>query len=316
MTDPTQSRGHKVHQEQIGASFAQHRDPKLSNAISVDVEEHFHVSAFADSLKREDWEKQESRVERNTDILLKLFDETAVRCTFFVLGKVAESHPALVKRISDLGHEVACHGYSHELVYRQSRSDFEAETYKSKSILEDITGKPISGYRAASYSITAQSVWAIDILAEMGFSYDSSIFPVRHDRYGMPGAPRFPFIARTEHGSSLIEFPLTTLSIGPMRVPIAGGGYFRLFPYRFTEWSFRRINRENQPIIFYLHPWEIDHRQPRIEANFLSTFRHYNNLHKTQDRLRRLLRGFSFGTVIDSISNQRITEEFALQPSN
>lgn len=273
------------------------------NAMTVDVEDYFHVSAFAGVVRMEDWDRHESRVGRNTRRLLGIFAEAGVRATFFVLGWVARRHPELIREIDAAGHEVACHGLTHQLVYNQTPELFRQETRESKAILEDIVQKPVSGYRAASYSITARSLWALDILAELGFRYDSSVFPVRHDRYGIPGARCEPYLHRTEAGREIVEFPLTTWDIARYRLPVAGGGYFRLFPYWLTRHAFMQINgRERRPFIFYLHPWEIDPDQPRIRAGWLSRFRHYNNLRRCEARLDRLLGDFHFTTANDVLT--------------
>jgi polysaccharide deacetylase family protein (PEP-CTERM system associated) len=270
----------------------------MRNAMTVDVEDYFHVAALANSIDPADWERCERRVEANTRRLLDLFDEHRVRITFFVLGWVAERHPQLVREIAGRGHEVASHGYSHQLVYAQTPTQFRRETQRSKQLLEEQIQRPVHGYRAASYSITRASLWALDILAELGFAWDSSIFPVRHDRYGIPDMPRWPHRLRTPAGHELVEFPLSTWQVMRYRLPIAGGGYFRLYPYRLSEYGLGRINaREGRPFIFYLHPWEIDPGQPRVKAGLLSRFRHYNNLHKCEPRLRRLLARFEFTTV-------------------
>lgn len=270
----------------------------MLNAMTVDVEDYFHVAALASSIDRKDWDRCERRVADNTRRLLNLFAEHDLHATFFVLGWVAERDPALVREIAAAGHEVASHGYSHQLVYRQSPDEFRRETQRSKALLEDQVQSPVDGYRAASYSITRQSLWALDILAELGFAWDSSIFPVRHDRYGIPGTPRWPHRLTTPAGHSLAEFPLSTWQLGSYRMPIAGGGYFRLYPYSVTRTGLASINRkDDMPFIFYLHPWEIDPGQPRVKASLLSSFRHYNNLDKCELRLHRLLHDFRFTTV-------------------
>lgn len=274
------------------------------NAMTVDVEDYFHVSAFADAIDPADWPRMESRVEANTRRLMDLFDEHGVRITFFVLGWVAERHPALVREIVQRGHELACHGYSHQLVYRQDPELFRSETLRSKDILEQTGQVPVRGYRAASYSITRSSQWALEILAEAGFEYDSSIFPVRHDRYGIPGAGRWPHRIELDSGRSLTEFPLSTVRWLGTTLPMAGGGYFRLYPYALSRAGLRHINRsEAMPFVFYLHPWEVDPDQPRIPAKLLSRFRHYNNLHRCESRLRRLLADFSFSTMHDVLAS-------------
>lgn len=273
----------------------------ITNAMTVDVEDYFHVSAFSNHIDRNDWDRFACRVEANTHNLLDMFDRAGVKATFFVLGWVAERYSSLVKEIDAHGHEVACHGFSHELVYRQTPEVFREETGRAKAILEAIVQKPVIGYRAASYSITAKSTWALDTLTELGFHYDSSIFPVHHDRYGMPGARREPHVLKTPGGQSLVEFPLSTYTAYKYRLPVAGGGYFRLFPYWFTRHALGSINTQDQlPFIFYLHPWEVDPGQPRVRASLLSRFRHYQNLDRCQSRLVRLLKDFSFDTA-DSV---------------
>lgn len=278
------------------------------NALTIDVEDYFQVAALAESIDVSQWPEMEYRVESNTDQLLALFDARQVKATFFVLGWVAERSPQLVRRIVEAGHEIASHGYSHQLVYTQTPDVFREETHRSKVLLEDIIGGPVNGYRAASYSITAKSRWALDILADEGFTWDSSIFPVHHDRYGMPGTPLQPYQLTTPNGGSLIEFPLSTCHLGSLRLPIAGGGYFRLFPYPVTKWGLGQINREGNPFIFYLHPWEIDPGQPRIKVSLKSRFRHYNNLHKCYSRLERLLSDFAFTTVSDVLDSVSMSE--------
>jgi polysaccharide deacetylase family protein (PEP-CTERM system associated) len=269
----------------------------IRNALTVDVEDYFHVSAFADAINRNEWDRLPLRVGENTRRLLDLFERNHLKATFFVLGWVAERAPELIREIAARGHEVACHGQSHQLVYNQSPEVFRQETMQSKKLLEDIIGAPVRGYRAASYSITERSRWALDILAEAGFVYDSSIFPVRHDRYGMPGSPEYPYNMTTGNGHSLVEFPLSTARVLGYRLPVAGGGYFRLYPYTLSRYGLRQINRQEKPFIFYLHPWEIDPDQPRVEAKWLSRFRHYNNISRCEERLKRLFQDFSFDTA-------------------
>jgi polysaccharide deacetylase family protein (PEP-CTERM system associated) len=271
--------------------------------MTVDVEDYFHVAAFAHVIPRTDWDTRESRVEGNTLRLIDLFAERQIRATFFVLGWVARRTPGLVRAIQAAGHEVASHGMSHELVYRQAPEQFRAETRASKALLEDLIGRPVRGYRAASYSITARSKWALDVLVEEGFEYDSSIFPVRHDRYGMPDAARHPGRIETPLGRTLLEFPLTTTNIVGVRVPVAGGGYFRLLPYWLTRYGLGSVNRDEKvPFVFYLHPWEIDTGQPDIAAGAVSRFRHYTNIGRCEARLRRLVGEFSFGAMEDVLT--------------
>ncbi|WP_111495976.1 XrtA system polysaccharide deacetylase [Marinobacter bohaiensis] len=281
------------------------------NALTIDVEDYFQVAALAEAVSRDDWDRMEYRVEANTDRLLARFAEHGIKATFFTLGWVAERSPQLVRRIQQAGHEVASHGYSHQLIYNQTPEVFREETRRSKRILEDITGEAVTGYRAASYSITAQSRWALDILCEEGFTWDSSIFPVHHDRYGMPGTPRWPHRLTTDDGHTLAEFPLSTLQFPGYTLPIAGGGYFRLFPYWFSQWGLGQINRQGKPFVFYLHPWEVDPGQPRLDVKWFSRFRHYNNLDVCEARLEKLLRRFRFGPMSDVLREQGVLEPAA-----
>lgn len=277
------------------------RGKVVLNALSVDVEDYFQVSGFAERIAPSQWSAFEPRVERNTQRLLELFERNRVRATFFVLGWIAERFPALVRRIADAGHEIACHGYSHRLIYNQYPAHFHTETRRARQLLEDITGAPVHGYRAASYSITRRSLWALDILAREGFTYDSSVVPAPHDRYGIPGSNPQPHVLSTDHGD-LVEFPPTTMRFMGTRIPIGGGGYFRLYPYRFTAWALRRANRLAGPFMFYLHPWEIDPDQPRIRAHPNAYVRHYLNLHKCEARIEQLIDDFRFGPVSEVLA--------------
>jgi len=319
----------------------------MLNALTIDLEDYFQVQAFSHIVRFEDWDKYEARVERNTYRILEIFADpsklrtpnsepsssnfehrtlnvehkTPVKATFFCLGWIAERYPHLIREIQAHGHEIACHGYAHRLIYQQSKEEFKEDIHKAKILLEEITGQAVIGYRAPSYSITSTSTWAFEVLMEEGFQYDSSIFPIRHDFYGMPDAPRFPFSVslngsgtpefnklNSEYQTSnseprtpkvIIEFPLTTSPFGRFNLPISGGGYFRLFPYSFVRKGLARINQvEGQPFIFYLHPWEIDPDQPRIQgAGVKSRFRHYLNLNKTESRLQSLLTDFNFNSL-------------------
>jgi polysaccharide deacetylase family protein (PEP-CTERM system associated) len=273
------------------------RRVEVVNAMSVDVEDYFHVNAFDGIVPRARWAELESRVCRNTERLLELFEASGVTATFFVLGWVAERFPALVSRIAKQGHEIASHGYAHRLIYRQTPDAFRDDVRRAKDLLESSAGVRVDGFRAPSYSVTARTLWALDVLIEEGHRYDASIFPIRHDRYGMPHSPRHPYVL-TRQAGSLVEAPASTVRCGRVNLPVAGGGYFRILPYAWTHWGIRRINRrEGRPAIFYLHPWEIDPWQPRLRAGWVSRFRHYRNLSKTEPRLRRLLRDFRFSTV-------------------
>jgi polysaccharide deacetylase family protein (PEP-CTERM system associated) len=267
------------------------------NAMTIDVEDYFHVSVFDGVLPRARWDSMESRVCANTDRLLQIFREYQTRATFFVLGWVAARFPDLVLRIANDGHEIASHGFAHRLIYDQTRAAFQDDVRRAKAVLEDACGRPVRGYRAPSYSITPRSLWALDVLLEEGYQYDSSIFPIRHDRYGIPVSERQPYAIDRPSGT-LIEVPASTTAVGPVNLPIGGGGYFRILPYRWTQWGIARVNRqEGRPAVFYLHPWEIDAAQPRLPASRLSRFRHYRNLRKTEARLRRLLTDFRFDTM-------------------
>jgi polysaccharide deacetylase family protein (PEP-CTERM system associated) len=269
----------------------------MRNILTIDVEDYFHVSAFETVVRCEDWEQFESRVERNTHRILELLETHETKATFFVLGWVAERHPALLRAIHASGHEVASHGYSHRRIYTQTPAQFRQETQRAKHLLEDTIGDAVLGYRAASYSITAKSLWALDILVEAGFVYDSSIFPVWHDLYGIPAAPRFTHVIQTASGA-LREYPLSTIPLGKWNLPVAGGGYLRLFPYRLTKWAMTHLNQvEKQPAVVYLHPWEVDPQQPRLQAPWRSRLRHYINLGKTTAILEALLRDFRFCTM-------------------
>jgi polysaccharide deacetylase family protein (PEP-CTERM system associated) len=262
---------------------------------------------FDGVIPRAQWDQLESRVRANTMRLLDMFDTFDVRGTFFVLGWVAERHPGLAHEIASRGHEVASHGYAHRLIYDQTPAAFRHDVRRAKHLLEDACGRRVRGYRAPSYSITPRSLWALDILLEEGHEYDASIFPIRHDRYGIPVSERKPYLIERQLGT-LAEVPGSTTRIGPLNLPVAGGGYFRLLPYAWTRWGISRVNHmETQPVVFYLHPWEIDPGQPRLPASRLSQFRHYCNLEHTEARLRQLLTDFRFNTVQSVIGNLRAT---------
>ncbi len=267
------------------------------NAMTVDVEDYFQVSAFEKIIDRKQWDSIACRVEDNTRKILALFKRHNVKATFFTLGWVAERYPQLVKDIVADGHELACHGQNHIRVTEQTPEQFRADIIQSKKLLEEISGVVVNGYRAASYSIGASNLWALDILEEEGFLYSSSIYPVKHDLYGMPDAPRFSF--RPTQKGTLIEVPVTTTQIMNKNFPSGGGGFFRLYPYLLSKWAIDRVNKkDNQSTVFYFHPWEIDPEQPRQQAaDMKSRFRHYLNLDKTESRLDRLLGDFNWGTM-------------------
>jgi len=266
----------------------------IKNAMTVDVEDYFQVSAFEPYIKRADWDSLECRVERNTHRILDMFEENNVKATFFMLGWVAERYPELIKRIVNADHELASHGYEHIRVTQQQPDEFRQDTLKTKTLLEDLGGCEVRGYRAASYSIGAKNLWALEELQTAGYIYSSSIYPIKHDLYGMPDAPRFPFYPNGEGG--LLEIPVTTVTLADRRFPCGGGGFFRLFPYPLYRWALQRVNSHDQQSgVFYFHPWEIDPDQPRQTGiNIKTRFRHYLNLKRMEKRLRSLLHDFSW----------------------
>ena len=267
----------------------------LINALTIDVEDYFQVSAFDGHVRRDAWEKMPSRIERNVEQLLQLLDDRRARATFFTLGWIAERHPSLVRRIVGQGHELASHGYGHRRASDLDHTAFSHDIRHAKSLLGDIAGTAVIGYRAPSFSIGKSNLWAFDCIAAAGYRYSSSIYPVQHDHYGMPDAPRFPYRVR----DGLLEIPVTTTRLFGRNLPAGGGGYFRLAPYHVSRWAIARVNRQEQrPAIFYFHPWEIDPEQPRVGGVGLKTrFRHYLNLHRTKARLTRLLTDFEWDRV-------------------
>lgn len=277
---------------------------RIVNALTIDVEDYFQVSGFERDISRNDWDALPSRVYDNTCRLLEIFSRKEVKATFFVLGWVADRFPQLVREIDVAGHEIGSHSYWHRLVYTQHPNEFRDDLRCSKRALEQIVGRPVNAYRAPSFSITARSIWALEILLEEGFLTDSSIFPVHHDRYGIPGASMEPYVIETESGS-LVEFPPSVRPIGPVNLPISGGGYFRLLPYSVTQRALERINTvQRKPFMFYLHPWEIDPLQPRLNAGSpASRFRHRVNLKSTEAKLLRLLDRFQWGTLSQSLES-------------
>ena len=283
------------------------RDDRIVNAMSVDVEDYFQVSAFDRVVSRAGWDDFESRVVPNTERILELFADEGVRATFFVLGWVAERFPRLVRQIAAAGHEIASHGYHHQLLYTLTPAQFREDVRAAKALLEQASGTPVIGFRAPSYSIVESSLWALDILIEEGYAYDTSIFPIHHDRYGIPNAERHEHVVRRKAGT-LIELPASTTRVGKVNLPIAGGGYFRLLPYAWTRWGISRVNRrEQKPVVFYFHPWEIDPDQPRFAVGAASRLRHYTGLDRTPERLRRLMREFRF-TSVAGVLNLQATE--------
>ena len=267
----------------------------ITNALTIDVEDYFQVSAFAPHIERSDWDSRECRVERNVDRILALLEAADTKATFFTLGWIAERYPVLVRRIVEGGHELASHGYGHERVSDLSEAAFFNDIHSAKALLEDIGGVRVQGYRAPSFSIGAGNLWALDTLQRAGYRYSSSIYPIKHDHYGMPDAPRFSHQIR----DGLIEVPPTTLRMLNRNLPSSGGGYFRLFPYALSRWMLRQVNgQDHAPAVFYFHPWEIDGGQPRIQGIGLKTrFRHYVNINRMEPRLGRLLRDFRWGRM-------------------
>jgi len=280
----------------------------MINLLTIDVEEWFHTSALDPYIGTSQWDGLPSRLAPNVQNLLDLLEAWQTKATFFILGWVAERHPELVREIADRGHEIASHGYRHRLIYTLNKQTFQEFTRRAKKFLEDLIGKPVLGYRATSFSIVKDTLWALEVIKEAGFIYDSSIFPVRHDIYGIDGFPRFPFV----HKNGLIEIPPSTFRILGRNFPVAGGGYFRLYPYWITRKCLQRLNRAGYPGIIYLHPWELDPDCPRIvSANRLTRFRQYVNLDKTERRLKGLLSDFKFTTINEYLNNSRLILDYA-----
>jgi polysaccharide deacetylase family protein (PEP-CTERM system associated) len=297
----------------LSLAFAQTQElvesKAMLNALTIDVEEYFHVTNLETCVRPSQWEHMESRVEASTHHLLDLLAETGVRATFFVLGWVAERQRSLVRRIKVEGHEIGSHGYAHQRLHHLSPDEFRQDLLRSRRVLEDIVGKAVTIYRAPSFSIVPRTLWALDVLIEEGYVLDSSIYPTRHDRYGIPGAPMEPHRIEREVGH-IWEFPPPVCRFLGCALPVGGGGYFRLYPYALTRSALKGINASGRPFAFYLHPWELDPEQPRLRPGWLRGFRHYVNLHRTEDRLRRLLEDFAFGTISQAMD--RLTGEAPL----
>jgi len=275
----------------------------MVNVLTIDVEDYYMVSAFDDVVKIADWDQYSPRIEKYTQKLLDILEAHGTRGTFFVLGWVAEHYPHLVKEIASRGHEVGCHSNSHRMIYEMDAEEFARDTRRAKSIIEDVIGEEVWGYRAPSYSITRKSFWALEILADEGFRYDSSIFPIHHDRYGIPGFHRFPAVLDMGKGKRILEIPPSTYRIFGCNVPVAGGGYLRLYPLAATEYAIQRLNgSEGKPAVVYVHPWEIDPEQPKMRGRMVSRLRHYMNLEKTEPRLNALLNRFEFAPARDVFS--------------
>jgi len=292
--------------------MAQGGDPasQVINGLSVDVEDWFQVGAFENVISRDEWPSIATRVEANVDTILALFDEAGVKATFFTLGWVAERHPALMRRIAGAGHEIASHGYDHARVFTFDQKQFGEDIRKARGILEDTSGSKVIGYRAPSFSIDARNPWALEELAQQGYTYSSSVAPIAHDHYGWPEAPRFAF--HPIGGSDFTELPVTTAMLGSKRMAAGGGGFFRVLPYNFSRWAIRQVNREEKrPAIFYFHPWEIDPDQPRVPgAPMRSKLRHYTGLDRMADKLRALLNDFEWGRMdeVVAIEAQRASD--------
>lgn len=276
-----------------------------ANALSIDVEEYFLATAFSRGRRRPTWEDHESRVEPSCEKVLSLLSSHETRATFFIVGWVAERHRVLVKAIQKEGHEIACHSYAHREICEQTPTEFREDVRRAKNILEEITGQPIRGYRAPTFSVTNKTLWSLDILIEEGFEYDSSIFPIRHDRYGIPDADRFPNVISRENGKRIWEFPMSTIREMGTNLPFSGGGYFRLLPARIVSWAIDKLNRQGHPAIVYVHPWEFDPGQPRIRSSLMTTFRHYHNLSQMSRKFEHLLARHKFSTVSEVLRNCR-----------
>ena len=272
--------------------------PAITNALTIDVEDYFQVSAFAPYIRRDEWDSRECRVERNVDRILDLLARRSTLATFFTLGWVAERYPRVVRRIVDEGHELASHGYGHERASDLDERAFTEDVTRAKSLLEDLSGKPVLGYRAPSFSIGSGNLWAFDVLARAGYRYSSSIFPIAHDHYGMPDSPRFAYRVGGAT-SGLLEVPVTTVRLMNRNLPSSGGGYFRLLPYALSRWLIGRVNHtDREPAVFYFHPWEIDAAQPRVAGIDARTrFRHYVNIPRMESKLQQLLEDFRWGRM-------------------
>jgi polysaccharide deacetylase family protein (PEP-CTERM system associated) len=277
----------------------------LANGLSVDVEDYYHVEAFADRIRPETWPQYPRRVADNTRRVLELLADHGVRATFFVLGVVAEQEPGLVREILAAGHELGCHSHMHRRICTMTPKEFQEDVRRARGAIEDAAGEKVVGYRAPTFSLTRKSLWAIEILAQEGFLYDSSVFPVKHDLYGMPGAPRFPFRWVCEDGKSLFEIPALTVRILGRNLPAVGGGYLRILPMWYTRWALRRVReREGRPAVVYFHPWEIDPEQPRLSGGVKARLRHYLNLKRMERRIRELLAHAPFVPLRSFLENQ------------
>ncbi|HUS18592.1 MAG TPA: XrtA system polysaccharide deacetylase [Terriglobales bacterium] len=270
-------------------------NPTVMNALTIDVEDYFHTEAASGAVSRDQWPHQPTRVEASTLQLLQMFDRHSVKATLFILGWVAERFPALIRQAADAGHEIACHSYWHRAIFRLTPDEFREDTKRAKAAIEDAAGTGLAGYRAPSFSMVSGTEWALDILAELGFLYDSSVNPIRHDFYGNASAPRQPHKVA---GGALWELPIATVRVAGQNLPMGGGAYLRIFPLRYMQWGLKQLREEGSVAMFYLHPWEIDPEQPRLPLGMKSRLRQYTNLRQTQSKLESLLSEFSFGPAI------------------
>lgn len=296
----------------LSPDSSQSQSPELVNAASVDLEDYYHVEAFADRVERARWPEFASRVRQNTERTLELLNRTGTHATFFVLGYVAERDPALIREVAAAGHEIACHSYLHRRVHTLTPLEFREDVRRARGVIEDAVGVRVLGFRAPTFSVTLDSLWALDILLEEGFEYDSSIFPVRHDLYGIPDAPRFLHQRALPSGRSIWEIPMSTVRMAGVNLPAVGGGYLRLLPLAVTRWAIRRIHRrDGQPVILYFHPWELDPEQPRLRGSWKSRFRHYSGLKKTEERLQIILTEGKFQPLINLVRKAQQPEQAA-----
>lgn len=279
---------------------------RIINGLSVDVEEWFQVGAFERVINKADWAGHASRVERNCDLILGLFDDAGVKATFFTLGWVAERHPEMMRRIADAGHEIASHGWDHDRVFTMDAKAFAADLIRAREAIEQASGAKVTGYRAPSFSIDQRTPWAFEVLADQGYAYSSSVAPIAHDHYGWRAAPRFAF--RPLAGSGLLEVPVTTAELAGRRMAAGGGGFFRVLPYAFSRWAIRQVNqRDQRPAVFYFHPWEVDPDQPKMpHAPLKSRLRHYTNLSVMADKLRQLLCDFAWGRMDEVVARESL----------
>jgi len=276
----------------------------IENILSVDVEEWFHPEALQHKFPPEKWHEQQSRVNQNVDLLLELFKQKKVSATFFTLGWVAKQNPEMIKKIVSDGHEIASHGSMHKMITKMSTQEFANDLDESIKILQDISGEKVLGFRAPTFSVIKKTRWSWDIMLKNGLVYDSSVYPIWHDRYGIPDAPREKYIALSDQGKSLLEYPMSTVKIFNRNIPFGGGGYLRIFPNWFTKWAIKSVNKEGLPAILYMHPWEFDTDQPKVHMGALQNLRHYYNIKKNLQKLAELLDNFKWTSFKKAIENQ------------